>query len=320
MIHKIISVLSIILNRLRVQLLLCLVFGCSFIHAQQDMMYTQYMNNMLNVNPAYAGNRTVNNITSLLRKQWVNIDGALTIGSVSWDYRGEDSRVGYGIQAYTDKLGVETNTGFQVFYSYHIQFNKSSLIFGLSGGIVNYRAAFLTGTDPTTGGGVDPLFSNDLNTLKPTAGVGALYSTNNWYVGLSAPSLLTTTVYNNNHEVVSMDNKRYFLTGGYIFNASSVLKLKPSVMFKTVAGAALQYDFNLNAWVNNVVGFGVSYRHDDAVAGMVDFQIAPGFTLGYAYDYLTSSLKKYSAGSHELMLRFEFSKGKPQRIQSPRYY
>jgi len=322
MIHTIIYVLSIILNRLRIQLLLCfcLVFGCTFVQAQQDLMYSQYMNNMLNINPAYAGNRTVNNITALYRKQWVNIDGAPTIGSISWDYRSEDSRVGYGVQAYTDKVGVETNTGFQAFYSYHIPFDKSSLVFGLSGGVLNYRAAFLTGTNPTQGGGVDPSFSQDLNAVLPTAGIGALYSTNDWYVGLSVPSLLRVKVYNNDYKVVSMANNKYFLTGGYIFDASSVLKLKPSVMLKASSGTALQYDINLNAWINNSVGLGVSYRNKNAIAAMVEFQIAPGFTLGYAYDYLTSSLKTYSTGSHELMLRFEFAKGKTQQIQSPRYY
>ena len=322
MTHKIISVLSIILNRLRILLILCLclVFGHTFVLAQQDLMYSQYMNNMLNVNPAYAGNRTVNNVTALIRKQWVNVDGAPTTASLSWDCRQEESNVGYGLQVYNDKIGVETSIGFQAFYSYHIPFERSSLIFGLSGGAMNYRGAYLTSTDPTEGGGIDPSFSQDINVLIPTAGVGALYSTKNWYMGLSAPSLLKTKVRNNDAQVVTIDNNRFFLTGGYIFDVSSMLKLKPSVMLRSTPGTTLQYDINLNSWINNNVGLGISYRSNDAIVGMVGFQIAPGFTLGYAYDYLTSNMKTYSSGSHELMLRFEFSKGKTHQVQSPRYY
>jgi len=322
MTHKTIYALSIIPNRLKAQLVLCFcfLFGCTFVQAQQDLMYSQYMNNMLNVNPAYAGNRTVNNVTALFRKQWVNVEGAPTTASLSWDCRQEDSRVGYGLQVYNDKIGVETSTGFQAFYSYHIPFERSSLIFGLSGGAMNFRGAYLTSTDPTQGGGIDPTFSQDINVLVPTAGVGALYSTTNWYVGLSAPSLLKTKVRNNDAQVVTIDNNRFFLTGGYIFDVSPILKLKPSAMLRSTSGTPLQYDINLNSWINNNVGLGVSYRSNDAIAGMVEFQIAPGITLGYAYDYLISNMKAYSSGSHELMLRFEFSKGKTQQVQSPRYY
>lgn len=320
--YTIISCLPISMNRSTTKLLLYfyLVFGYTVVQAQQDMMYSQYMNNMLNVNPAYAGNKTVNNITALYRKQWVNVDGAPTTGSISWDYRKEDSNVGYGVQIYNDKLGIETNTGFNAFYSYHIPFEKSSLVFGLSGGVLNYRAAFLSGTNPTQGGGVDPSFNQDMNVISPTAGIGFLYSASDWYVGLSAPSLLMAKAYSNDYQVVKMANNRYFLTGGYIFDVSPALKLKPSLMLKSSSGTSLQYDINLNAWINNIVGIGLSYRNKDAIVGMVEFHLGSGFTLGYAYDYLTSNLKTYSTGTHELMLRFEFSNGKNPRIQSPRYY
>lgn len=321
MIHTINGILSIKFNRLRTQLTLCLLFCCILVQAQQDVMYSQYMYNMINVNPAYAGNRTVHNITALYRKQWVNMEGAPTVASLSWDYRKDDSRVGYGIQINTDKLGIENTTGFQAFYSYRIPFEKSSFTFGLSGGVTSYKAAYLTGTDPTTGGGIDPSFREDISALIPTVGIGAIYSTNRWYVGLSSPSLLRTTVYNNDHQVISLAGNRYFLTSGYIFDVSSVLKLKPSVMLKSYSGTALHYDVNLNAWINNIVGLGVSYRSNDALVGLFQLHLNNGFTIGYAYDYLTSNLKTYSKGSHELMLRFEFNANKKCLcIQSPRYY
>jgi type IX secretion system PorP/SprF family membrane protein len=325
--NSIIHSLMLCIIRLRNKLTVCIsfLFVCTFIHAQQDVMYSQYMNNMLNINPAYAGNKTTNNITALYRKQWVNVDGAPTTGNISWDYRKENSNVGYGVQLYNDKLGIETSTGFNAFYSYHIPLEKSSFIFGLSGGIMNYRAAYLTGTNPTQGGGVDPSFQGDINTILPIAGIGLIYTTDKWYLGLSAPALLRTKIYNNNYKVVSTINNRYFLTGGYVFDMSSIFKLKPSIMFKVNNGTSLHYDINLNGWFSNGVGFGVSYRSNDAVVGMAEFKIISGLTIGYAYDYLTSNLKTYSSGTHELMLRFEFDSwtnmdGLHRRLQSPRYY
>jgi type IX secretion system PorP/SprF family membrane protein len=320
MIYIINKVLSIKINRMRAQLILCLLFCSTLIQAQQDVMYSQYIYNMINVNPAYAGNRTVHNITALYRKQWVNMEGAPTVASISWDYRKDGSNVGYGIQLNTDKLGIENTTGFQAFYSYRIPFQRSSLTFGVNGGVTSYQANFLTGTDPDNGGGIDPSFREDVSALFPTVGVGALFATNNWYIGFSAPTLLDTKVYNNDHQVVSLAGNRYFLTGGYIFDVSPVLKLKPSLMLKSYSGTAMHFDVNLNAWINNTVGLGVSYRSNDAFVGMFQLQLNHGITIGYAYDYLTSNLKTYSKGSHELMLRFEFSPKKAQYIQSPRYY
>lgn len=321
--QKDISNSLIMLNLLKIQFILifCFLLISSSLKAQQEPMYSQYMFNMLNVNPAYAGNRTVDNISILYRKQWLNIVGAPSTGTISWDRRQEGTNVGYGLQIYNDRLGIETTSGFQAYYSYRISFSESFLSFGLSGGVLNYRAAFLTGTNPSNGGGIDHAFDEDINRWLPTMGIGFLYANDKWYIGLSVPALLRTKVNLYNQSVATGANNHYFLTGGYIFNASQVVKIKPSFMVKAVAGAPIQYDLNLNAWINDGVGLGVSYRTKDALVGMFELQISPKLRIGYAYDYLISDLKTYTQGTHELMLRYEFnSVQKNEQILSPRYY
>jgi hypothetical protein len=77
----------------------------------------------------------------------------------------------------------------------------------------------------------------------------------------------------------------------------------------------------VNAWFQNNLGFGVSYRPGDALVGMFEIQLSPKLRLGYAYDYTISGLKTYNVGgSHELMLRYEFNLPKYIPILSPRYY
>lgn len=305
---------------LRVKLAVCcaLLLLSTSLKAQQEPMYSQYMFNMLNVNPAYAGNRAVDNISVLYRMQWVNIKGAPTTGTLSWDRRHEGSNVGYGLQIYNDRLGIETTTGIQAFYSYRIPFPESFLSFGLSAGVLNYQAAY-SQAQTTTGG--DPLFQQDVNGILPTIGVGLLYATGKWYLGLSVPALLNTKINVYNQSVATGASNHYFLTGGYIFNPSEVFKLKPSVMVKGVSGAPIECDFNLNGWINDAVGLGVSYRTNDALVGMFELQISPQLRLGYAYDYLVTNLKTYTKGTHELMLRYEFNHDKKSnQILSPRYY
>ena len=316
------------LTRLKMRWLFsgCFLFLGTALQGQQEVMYSQYMNNMININPAYTGNRAGDNITSLYRKQWVNIEGAPTTFSLSWDRGTEDigeglhqtfSPVSYGLQLYSDKLGIESSQGIQAFYSYRIRFSESFLTLGVSGGVMNYRAAY---SQVSTSQGGDPLFQEDVSAFEPTAGIGALYATLHWYVGLSAPALLKTKMDDNNYRITTVANSQYFLTTGYIFEVSENLKLKPSLLLKAIKGESLHFNVNLNAWIQNTVGLGVSYRPNDALVGLFQLQVNPWISIGYSYDYLLSNLKTFSTGSHELMLRYEFNRPKNQHILSPRYY
>ena len=298
----------------------CFLLSSIPLMAQQEPMYSQYMFNMLQLNPAYAGNRAVDNVTLMYRKQWLNVSGSPTTATVSWDSRREGTNVGYGLQVYNDKIGIENTTGFQGFYSYRIPFENSFLSFGLSAGVLYYNAAY--SQIQTTQGG-DPLLQADVKKMMPTAGFGILYGSEKWYMGFSVPALLKTKVDGdgtNSTNAVGANN-HYFLTGGFVLDMSENFQLKPSVLIKSVKGAPLQLDYNLNGWINKVIGVGASYRTGDALVGMIELQVTPEFRLGYAYDYTISNLNMFTKwGTHELMLRYEFGGPKSRRLLSPRYY
>ena len=67
--------------------------------AQLEPMYSQYMFNMMNVNPAYAGSRGVPNLTALFRNQWSGMPGAPKTGNVSFDmpFATNNSAIGFQI-------------------------------------------------------------------------------------------------------------------------------------------------------------------------------------------------------------------------------
>jgi len=298
----------------------CFLLSSIPLMAQQEPMYSQYMFNMLQLNPAYAGNRAVDNVTLMYRKQWLNVSGSPTTATVSWDSRQEGTNVGYGLQVYNDKIGIENTTGFQGFYSYRIPFENSFLSFGLSAGVLYYNAAY--SQIQTTQGG-DPLLQADVKKMMPTAGFGILYGSEKWYMGFSVPALLKTKAESdgtNSTNAIGANN-HYFLTGGFVLDMSENFQLKPSVLIKSVKGAPLQLDYNLNGWINKVIGVGASYRTGDALVGMIELQVTPEFRLGYAYDYTISNLNTFTKwGTHELMLRYEFGGPKSRRLLSPRYY
>ena len=311
--------LILLFNNLQIKLILCFCFLSlsNSLMAQQEPMYSQYMFNMIQINPAYAGNRGLSQVIGLYRNQWISLEGAPSTMSLSWDMRSTRNNIGYGLQLYKDQLGVETTTGFKSYYSYRIQFENSNLSFGLSAGVLHYNANL---TDVETYIGGDPNFAENVNNLLPTAGFGMLYATDKWYAGFSIPALLNSQIYTENFKFELNKNNNYFLTAGYIFEVSEAVKLKPSFLVKATKGSPFQFDLNMNAWIQNNFGIGVSYRVDDALVTMFELQIAPDFGIGYAYDYTLSNLKTFSKGTHELMLRYEFGSKRNQKVMSPRYY
>ncbi len=295
------------------------LFIVGTVEGQQQPMYSQYMFNMLNINPAYAGNREVANINMLYRNQWAGFPGAPKTGSISYDNRNEGSNNGYGIQLYNDRIGIENTTGLQGFYSLKIPFDKSTLAIGIGFGVLNYQSNFQN-TNPFTAG--DPSLQNSINGFLPSASLGLLYSTEHWYIGLSTPALLKTKINAKNLADVSYNGaeSHYYLTSGYSFDMSERVKLKPSVLLKAVSGAPIQADLNMNVWFNNLLGIGASYRLSESYLSMLELQITPQFRLGYSYDYNFSKLVSGNRGTHELMLRFEIGSKELSNVSSPRYY
>jgi hypothetical protein len=88
-------------------------------------------------------------------------------------------------------------------------------------------------------------------------------------------------------------------------------------MLKSVNGAPMQYDINMNAWFGDRIGIGASYRTGDAIVGIAELQLNPQFRIGYAFE---QKIKVVNTTSHELMMRYEFGGLLGKKILSPRYY
>lgn len=288
--------------------------------AQQAPMYSQYMFNMMNINPAYAGSRGVVTATALYRNQWVGLDGAPKTSSLSVDMPVKEKKIGLGFQVYDDRLGIERTTGFNASYAFRIQLTESgTLSLGLQAGVLNYKANY---TEARTFQPNDPAFSQNINGILPSAAAGIYFNSDKFYVGLSTPALLKTKItYDNvaNVEGVSGKDLHLYLATGFVMNLNRDLVLKPSLLVKAVSGAPVEYDLNANLWIQNMIAFGFSYRTGDAYVGMAELQLSKQLRLGYAYDKTFNTLGNYNSGTHELMLRIEFgsSNGK---VASPRYF
>lgn len=304
-------------------ILLVACFSNTRAFSQTEPMYSQYMYNMLGVNPAYAGNRETTSFNFFQRNQWIGLKGAPKTTSISIDKAAKEGKVGLGFQAYDDRLGVESATGFNAILSSRVKVSEKGILSGgISFGLMNYRINLndvmnrYTPTDPSFISSAKP------SQWNPSVGMGVYYNTDKFYLGLSTPSILRSRLakYENFVSgVQKMDDFHLFATAGYVYEINEEVKLKPSTMIKMVSGAPIEADLNLNVWLKDMLGIGGSYRTGDAFVGMVEIQATENLRFGYAYDMPFSPLKYFAKGSHELMIRYEIGNFKT-KIKSTRYF
>jgi type IX secretion system PorP/SprF family membrane protein len=314
---------NIYLKRLFV-IAFCVIGLCNTkVFAQTEPMYSQYMYNMLGVNPAYAGNREALSLNFFQRNQWVGIKGAPKTTSISMDQSIKDGKIGWGLQVYDDRLGVEAATGFNGMLSTRIKVSdKGVLSGGLSFGMMNYQINLNDVNNRNNPNDPSFISTDKPSTWNRSLGMGIYYNTDRFYAGVSTPSILKSrlaTYKNLNTSIQKSDDFHLFANAGYVFDVNEDVKLKPSTMVKMVSGAPIQADINMNIWLKDLLGFGASYRTGDAFVGMVELQATSNLRFGYAYDMPFNPLKYFTKGSHELMLRYEIGNFKT-KIKSTRYF
>ena len=129
---------------------------------------------------------------------------------------------------------------------------------------------------------------------------------------------MTTKHYDDFQESLATERLHYFFTGGYVFDLSSNVKLKPAFLVKATSGAPLIADISANALFNDKFTLGLAWRWDDSISGLAGFQVNKSMYIGYGYDLTTSDLNNYNSGTHEIILRFEIMKR--GRMVSPRFF
>lgn len=275
------------------------------------------------INPAYTtGNIGVYNLGLLYRAQWVNVVGAPKSTNL-FAHTPINEQIEVGLSYVNDNIGdiVKENNLFADF-AYKLNLEEyGNLSFGLKTGVSFFNVDF-TNLDFESGM-TDPNFSENINQANFNLGAGIYYNTDKYYVGFSVPYLLKS-----DHSITEDGNYQniqkphFYLTGGYVIDINETFKVKPAFMAKAVNGAPIALDLTANVLYQNRLEFGIGYRLEDAVIGMVNFGITPELRLGYAYDYTLSNLDVFSSGSHEFFLLYNLDSFNLNRgfDKSPRFF
>lgn len=293
--------------------------------AQQDPQYTMFMFNRFVQNPAYAGALQATNITGLGRAQWVGIPQAPSTTTASINGYSKALHGGLGAYLIGDRLGPLSTVGAKAAYAFHMKFGeeKAYLNIGVAGGI--YQKVLNGDWIYNQAGGVDPVLPLSKTPITvpdldaglffhvPLKGASSsAYPQDKFYIGGSVTHILEPSM----EKLMAVpDQVQTVLSRGITGSAGMVFQLAPSIFLEPnlnfrMAGPTMQFDENVNLYVSPMV-FGISHRglvgqSADSFSGIVGFNASTYMFIGYSYDYTTSGLRRFTTGSHEVILSYTF--------------
>jgi type IX secretion system PorP/SprF family membrane protein len=292
-------------------------------YSQELPVYNEYHLNKSLINPAIIGSEACTWIKATDRHQWVGIENAPTIQTLSFEtslykkkvVRETDKKIhGIGGYVYNDQNGTSHNMGVNLSYAYHIYINKAKsmkLGLGLSFGIsqISLDERSLHGDNNNN---YDPIINGNINSItQPDIGFGAFLYNSKFYAGLSGARFLSSLTSSGN---IATPVRNYFFITGYLTGTEkSNIRVLPSIVVKAREDLSKQIDLNCRLLMKNVWWFGLSYRHNfdiipgqpTAILPMAGVNIGQ-LMVGYAYEYTPGKIRDYNYGTHEITLSYRF--------------
>ncbi|MVN89543.1 PorP/SprF family type IX secretion system membrane protein [Mucilaginibacter aquatilis] len=306
---------------------------CTTLLAQQKPQYTQYVFNQYLLNPALSGIENYTDFKAGYRSQWTGLNGApvtsyLSINAslgqnfiyndatsmsaatsnplgrqANRDYISAPAHHGVGATVISDRAGPLTQTIVSGTYAYHIGITgRLNLAAGVSVGAnriaLDVNEVRLQNPD-------DPaIYNGNTSQWRPDLSLGIWAYSGNFYAGASVQQLIKQTITFGNKSAYNQGKTvpHYFFTGGVKLFVADDVTLMPSVLFKLIDAAPLNYDVNCKLAFSNKLWVGVAYRHNDSKSAMAGVNISSVINLGYSYDFTSSNLRTVSNGTHEIVL------------------
>ncbi len=285
-------------------------------------VYSQYLQNGLVINPAYAGTRGAMSAFMSYRMQWIGTKGSPLLQSLSAHSPMKNDKVSLGLLARFMQYGVTKTSSVYADYAYAIRFREGRLSFGLQGGLdisnTDYTGLLLFDQN-------DPVFEADNKPyILPNVGAGVYYYTGRYFAGLAIPSFLSyrrstggsTLLYH------SFGEYSFIISGGAVFDITADIKLKPSILFDYSLRKTRklnQFDLNINMIYADTFWGGLSWRVPEQVlVAIFQVQLNQQIMAGISYDYPAGRMNSFSKGSTEFTLRYDF--GYKVSAANPRYF
>jgi type IX secretion system PorP/SprF family membrane protein len=322
-----------------------LLLGCALVsfwaQGQQTMQYSQYLQNAFLLNPALAGTETYRDIKGSFARQWVGLDGGPTGSFFSYqapilpksedqpsapvtlpfpgrlpqasleakaDSAGLRFHQGYGFIMQTESDGTLRTTAGSLAYSMHIPINKKYFLSW--GGSLGLKQRSLDTRDLRLLDPYDLVYNGrSTSVLVPDASLGLSFYNRSFFLSTSATQVLAPRYSfdwlqpNPPGQLVP----HVYVMGGYRFRLSPSWHLLPSVLVRYVDPAPASIDYSVQVFFRDLFRAGLTYRNKESVVVLLGLVVNHTITIGYSYDATLSGLRRYSSGTHGVVLGWRFA-------------
>jgi type IX secretion system PorP/SprF family membrane protein len=285
-------------------ILMLLIAGSRANAQQQPFSYSQYMDNLTPINPAYSLMDKAGSINTLASKQLIGINGGPTSYLINGNIPLESINGSAGLIVLNDQLAIENETEVNAYFAKAIQVGPEGyLAVSLNAGLRNYIANF-SSLDPT-----DPTFKNDVRETKPNVGFGVMYYTDWYYLGLSVPELTINSLGTAGVQNNSNFTNHYYFAAALISNIDDDIKFKPATLLSYTSGIPILADISGTFYLKDVLGLGLNYGTDKTMAGILTLNFNQ-FHIGYSYKFNVASqdLGGVNSATHEVTLSYRFGR------------
>lgn len=269
------------------------------LYAQQEPIFTHYMQNPISINPAITGTIRNLNLNLLSRLQWVGLEGAPNSFSLSAHTPWAAKKIGVGVNIMNDNTWPISNTHISGSYAYRLRINDEiTLSMGLKGGFTYYRANLtsLHVINPD-----DPEFMHNEKKFYPNLGVGFYMYSQKFFAGISMPRLIQTAF---DKQFDKNLRRPVYLMGGYNLSITEEWVFMPSALAGAMVGVPMSFDLTAQFLYQGRFFFGTHYRFGDAAGLFFDMKVNKDLSVGYAFDFSLTKLSKVNSGTHELMITY----------------
>lgn len=256
--------------------------------AQDPPVFSQFMANPYQFNPAYVAHNGYAEANVFYRKQWVGFDNAPEAAAVNIQAP-FGRNVALGLQASSNKTVLLNTSAILGTFGYKVRLgHQSSLNFGLSAGVGfnNFKMEALNNSN-------DPVLTNIIpksNALSSQFGLNLRVK--KFDLGFSLPALLDPKTIERSESSPRFNpfaNK--FASVSYTATYRDI-SITPAVLYRALDNVQFQWEGMITARWKDVLSVGSSYRAGYGVTFFIGFELKKLLRIGYAYELPTGGISK----------------------------
>ena len=323
-------------------LFICFCISYS-VNAQQRLQYTTQILQGFLQNPALAGIEKYHDLRLIYNQQWTGFEGSPTAKGIGFSSQvGVDSisdnklktlplkgrsnneisslknkpttrnkiKAGWGTTLISEGDGTINISEICAIGALHIPLKQNNLSVGLGLGLAQHQF------NPAN---IKLINNYDLTFAKqqqqiiyPTVQLGAMYYTNEFFVGFSTKQLISKKFSYDFLEPLRQSKiiAHNTITAGLNFKPLNSFSITPSVIYRYVKNAPFTADINAMVDYKDLIKAGFMYRTNGDIALILGIIANHKYSVQYAYDISGSGVRSLYSNTHNLVVSIRFFKSK----------